>query len=184
VKFSIPNQCSTRETATIDEEFLKALDAANATKSDTTERLRVAMTFVQRANADDDAMTLTGEALLMGSAFEQLFGGPSSSYGLGKKFGELFREFGSVTVAEARQARAGIDLDTSKPEYAEAQPKWWVHRKWLEELYDVRSKATHKGHHADRPWGWTLGEHLLMAAVVFPLTVKALLAREGHILAH
>ena len=180
VNFSIPNQCSTREAAAIDEGFLAALDAANAAKSDTTERLRIAMMFVQRANADDDAMTLTGEALLMGSAFEQLFGGPSSSYGLGKRFGELFGEFGSVTVAEAREARPGIDIDTTKPEYAAAQPKWWVHRKWLEELYDVRSKATHKGHHADRPWGWRLDEHLFMAAFVFPLTVKILLAREGH----
>lgn len=116
----------------------------------------------------------------MGSAFEQLLGGPSSSYGLGKKFGQLFQEYGSVTVAEGRDARPGIEIDTSKPEYAEAQPKWWIHRKWLEELYDVRSKATHKGHHKDRPWGWSLTEHLLMAAFVFPLTVKVLLARGGH----
>jgi hypothetical protein len=180
VNFIIPNQCSTLEAATIDEGFLAALDAANSSKSDTSERLRIAMVFAQRANADDDAMTLTGEALLMGSAFEQLFGGPSSSYGLGEKCGELFGEFGSVTVAEAKAARPDIEIDDSKPEYAEAQPKWWVHRKWLEELYDVRSKATHKGHHAGRPWGWRLDEHLLMAAYVFPLVVKILLAREGH----
>jgi hypothetical protein len=180
VNFSIPLQCSTQDAAKIDETFLAALDTANAAKSDTTERLQIAMMFVQRSNADDDAMTLTGEALLMGSAFEQLFGGPSSSYGLGKKFGELFSQFGSVTVAEARVARSGIDIDTTKAEYAAAQPKWWVHRKWLEELYDVRSKATHKGHHAGRPWGWRLDEHLLMAAFVFPLTVKVLLAKEGR----
>jgi hypothetical protein len=153
VRFSIPPQCSTREAATIDEGFLTALDAANAAKSDTTERLRIAVLFVQRANADDDAMTLTAEALLMGSAFEQLLDGPSKAYQLGKKFGELFREFGSVTVAEALEKRPGIEVDTKNPEYADAQLRWWVHQKWLEELYDVRSKSAHDGHHAHRPWG-------------------------------
>lgn len=180
VNFSIPLQCSTRDAASIDESFLTALDAANTAKSATVERLRTALVFVQRANADDDAMTLEAEALLMGSAFEQLLGGPSKAYGLGRRFGQLFRRFGTVTVGEARERRPGIEIDTTKPEYAEAQPKWWVHQKWLEELYDVRSKATHKGHHADRSWGWTLREHLLIAALVFPLTLKVLLTNEGN----
>ena len=61
-----------------------------------------------------------------------------------------------------------------------AQPGWWVHRKWIEELYDARSQGVHKGHHAARKWGWGLHEHLVMAAHVFPLTVKLLLAREAH----
>lgn len=180
VNFSIPLQCSTRDAATIDKPFLAALDAANAAKSVTMERLRTALVFVQRANADDDAMTLEAEALLMASAFEQLLGGPSKAYALGRRFGQLFRRFGTATVAEARERRPGIEIDEAKPEYAEAQPKWWVHQKWLEELYDVRSKATHKGHHEDRSWGWTLREHLLMAAFVFPLTVKVLLVNEDR----
>ena len=50
----------------------------------------------------------------------------------------------------------------------------------MEELYSVRSKVAHKGHTSSRRWGWTVGEHLVMAAQVLPLTVKLLLAREGH----
>jgi hypothetical protein len=50
----------------------------------------------------------------------------------------------------------------------------------MEELYDVRSKAAHRGHHQQRQWGWSLPEHLLMAAFVFPLTVKLLLQHDGH----
>jgi hypothetical protein len=50
----------------------------------------------------------------------------------------------------------------------------------MEELYDVRSKSAHRGHHQQRQWGWTPGEHLLMAAFVFPLTVKLLLHHDGH----
>jgi hypothetical protein len=86
----------------------------------------------------------------------------------------------SVTVDDARKERPDIQIDTSTPEIAAAQPKWWVHRKWVEELYDVRSKVVHKGDHSSRSWGWQIGEHLVMAAHVFPLTVKLMLEKEGH----
>jgi hypothetical protein len=50
----------------------------------------------------------------------------------------------------------------------------------MKELYDVRSKAVHDGRHDDRQWGWTMSEHLLMAAHVFPRFTKLLLEAEGH----
>lgn len=125
-------------------------------------------------------MTEHAEAILMGSAFEQLLAGNASAYKLGKKFGELFGPFGSLTVDEARKVRPDIQIDTSTAEIAAAQPRWWAHRKWMEELYDFRSKVVHEGHHDCRPWGWQIGEHLVMAAHVFPLTVKLILEKEGH----
>lgn len=57
---------------------------------------------------------------------------------------------------------------------------WCVHRKWIEELYDLRSKVVHRGHHAGRNWGWSIFEHLVMSAHVFPLAVKLLLVENGH----
>jgi hypothetical protein len=50
----------------------------------------------------------------------------------------------------------------------------------MEELYDVRSKVVHKGHHDSGQWGWGIGQHLVMAAHAFPLTVKLLLEKEGR----
>jgi hypothetical protein len=181
-KFSIPTQCSIRDIADVDEALLKGLDAANRVDSPTIQRLRTALPFVQLANTDDDAMTEHAEAILMGSAFEQLLNGDASSYKLARKFSVLLNDAGKVTVAEAQKTRPNIQIenDAKHPERATAQPKWWVHRKWMEELYDLRSKVVHKGDHATRKWGWSMGEHLLMAAFVFPLTVKLLLAAEGH----
>ena len=54
-----------------------------------------------------------------------------------------------------------------------------MHKKWVEELYDVRSKVAHRGTTASREWGWSIHEHLVMAAHVFPLAVKLLLVQEG-----
>jgi len=116
----------------------------------------------------------------MGSAFEQLLGGDASAYKLGRKFGALFASCGSVTVEDAKKVRPGIEIDGSTPERAAAQPKWWVHRKWIEELYDVRSKSVHEGTADGQTWGWAPSEHLVMAAWVFPLAVKLLLQRDGH----
>lgn len=179
-KFSLPLQVSIREAACVDMKLLAALDAANSSGSTVIDRLRTALPFVELANTDDEFMTEHAEAILMGSAFEQLLAGDASAYKLGKRFGELFGQFGSVTVDDARKERPDIQIDTSTLEIAAAQPKWWVHRKWMEELYDVRSKVVHKGDHSSRSWGWQIGEHLVMAAHVFPLTVKLMLEKEGH----
>lgn len=179
VKFSAPLQCSFCELAKVDEALLKALNAGNAANCETLRRLRYALPFVSLANTDDDLMAERAEAILMGSAFEQLLGG-GSAYKLGRKFGILFRPYGNMTVDNARKVRPDIAIDTTMSERAAAQQEWWVHRKWFEELYDLRSKAVHKGTASVRSWGWSLREHLLMAAWVFPLAVKLLLQRDGH----
>jgi hypothetical protein len=179
-KFNLPIHCSIRVPAGVDEGFATALDAADRVDSTVIQRLRRAIPFVELANTDDELMTEDAEAILMGSAFEQLLDVDGRAYELGKAFGAVFRTFGSATVGEVQQVRPGIEIDTSTPERAAAQPKWFVHQKWMEELYDVRSKVVHRGTRTVREWGWSAFEHLLMAAQVFPLTVKLLMEREGN----
>jgi hypothetical protein len=180
-RFNLPPQVSIREPARIDEPLLAALDAAHSAGSETLDRLRTALPFVELANTDDDFMTQHAEAILMGSAFEQLLvAGHGTARTLGRTFGSLFRDFGSVTVDTARKVRPGIEIDIRKPERAAAQLQWWVHRKWMEELYDLRSRVIHAGDHGGRAWGWNIAAHLVMAAHVFTRAVKLLLAQEGH----
>ena len=179
VTFNVPVQCSIREPA-FDEDFLAGLSAAVAADSEVAGLLRTTLPFVEVANTDDDFMTEHAESILMASAYEQLFRGDAKKYKLGQRLAELFEEFGAVTVADAQKVRAGITIDESDADRAAAQPKWWVHRKWIEELYDMRNKVAHKGSYGCRSWGWTISEHLVMAAYVFPLAVKLLLGREGH----
>ena len=177
--FSTPAQCPLRDACAVDTPLLAALNDALAGGSTTMKRLRAALPFVQLANTDDDVMTADAEAILMASAFEQLLDGEGSKYRLGKSFGELFQDFGNVTVACAQQTRPDIEID-QKPDYAAAQREWWVHRKWVEELYRLRNRVAHEGSHGTRRRGWRPDEHLVMTAFVFPLAVKLLLSREGH----
>jgi len=143
------------------------------------QRLRSALPYVELANTDDDLLNESAEIILMASAFEQVFRADASAYKLTKKFGVLFNACGSVTVSAVTPVRPGIKLDED-PTYAAEQPNWWIHRKWVEELYDLRSKLVHRGVPTSRPWGWSPAEHLVMAAFVFPVVVKGLLEREGH----
>ncbi len=178
--FSTPVQYPLRDAVVVDTQLLAALSKALASDSETVRRLRTALPFVQLANTDDDVMTADTEAILMASAFEQLLDGGGSKYKLGKSFGELFQDFGNVTVASAQRTRPDIKIDESEPERADAQPQWWVHRKWVEELYDLRNKVAHEGSPGPRRWAWRPDEHLVMAAFVFPLAAKLLLSWEGH----
>ena len=176
--FSTPIQCPLGDSVVVDTQFLAALNKALASDSETVRRLRTALPFAQLANTDDDVMTADAEAVLMASAFEQLLDG-DGKYKLGKSLGKLFQDFGNVDVASALQTRPDIEID-SKPERADAQRKWWVHRKWVEELYSLRNKVAHEGSASRRRWAWQLDEHLVMAAFVFPLAVKLQLSQEGH----
>ena len=180
VTFNVPVQCSIRETAVFDEDFVAGLSAAVAADSAVAGLLRTTLPFVELANTDDDFMTEHAEVILMASAYEQLLRRPANKYKLGQKLAKLFGQFGSVTVADAQKVRAGITIDDSTADRAAAQPKWWVHQKWLEELYGMRNKVAHEGSDGGRSGGWTISEHLVMAAYVFPLAVKLLLEREGH----
>jgi hypothetical protein len=206
VKFHLPVQVRLDEAASVDVGLLAGIDAAHAVNNAVTGRLRTALPFVQQANTDDGTMTWHAEAILMSSAFEQLLRGDASAYTLGRKFGGLFKDFGSATVGAVQKVRTDIRIDAAPTDHWSwrvwvqvrdrfsiandkvgrwlaarhklAQQQWWVHRIWITELYDVRSKAVHKGTTATRPWGWSVFEHLVMAAHVFPLTVKLQLAAE------
>ena len=134
VTFNVPVQCSIREPAVFDEDFLAGLSAAVAADSEVAGLLRTTLPFVELANTDDDFMTEHAEAILMGSAYEQLLRGDASKYKLCKKLARLFKHFGAVTVADAQKVRPGITIDDRKADRAAAQPKWWVHQKWIEEF--------------------------------------------------
>ena len=77
--------------------------------------------------------------------------------------------------AKATAAHGGITFDAK---WEEHQRKWWLHKTWIDELYERRSDYAHDGA-TSASAGWTPFQHLLMTAFVFPLVVKKMLAGEG-----
>jgi hypothetical protein len=85
--------------------------------------------------------------------------------------------FGSVTVEQALDNRPGIRLC---PKYEKEQRGWRVHCKWMEEMYQLRNDYVHGNSITSGTWGWLPPEHLVIAALVFPLALKLLLVEEGY----
>lgn len=70
--------------------------AAHGANFQTIQRLRTALPFASLANTDDELMDAPAEAILMGSAFEQLLAGDASSYELGRKLVVLLKDCETV----------------------------------------------------------------------------------------
>jgi len=174
--FSLPIQCTPREPAEIDDAFLSALDACNAAGCSTLDRVRRSLPFVLLANTDDSLMSFDAESILMGSAFEQLFGigihVKKKAFELSSQFGELMKGYGSVTVEDAMAVRTRITTD---PKFATEQSRWFVHQKWMQEFYQIRNDSVHDGSAHAESSGWSSVEHLVLAALAFPLVIKLLL---------
>jgi hypothetical protein len=176
VKFSVPPQSKSFRETCVDTELAISGHRALAANSPMARRLIPALSFFNLANTDSDVLEQEAEIILMGSAFEQVL----DAYGarrLNEAVGQNLRPYASVTVDQAMAARTGI---VNEPEYEAQQRAWHLHRKWTQELYHLRNNYIHGEDFDSRTWGWHPLEHLVMAAFVFPLLVKLLLAAEGH----
>jgi hypothetical protein len=171
VRFVRPLECHTIDEVRVDRALLDALVAIDG---DVRERLMLVLPYVRLANSDSTTMLTLSEALLMASAFDVLLDADGKAYNLSKAFGELMQPFGSVRVSDLLNVRSGLHLERREDEL-----KWFAHRAWIRELYQLRNKATHAATTVTREWAWTVYEHLLMAAYVFPLVVKLLCEEQG-----
>jgi len=168
IKFSVPPQSKSLQETSIDADFAVAIDRAVAANSPAARRLVPTLSFFNLANTDSDVMDMDAEIILLGSAFEQVL----DAYGarrLNEAVGELLRPYAGVTVEQALPARPGIVVEA---QYEAAQRGWPLHRKWSQELYELRNNYAHGLDYGSRTWGWEPLEHLVMATFVFPLLVK------------
>ena len=179
MKFTIPVYADMAgELRQFDMGLLAALEQASSKGSSVANRLKAALSFFSLANTDSEAMVPDAEIILMISAYEQLLA-PSDTGArpLAQSLSALLDKFGSVTVEQALNNRPGIFLN---PRYEKEQRGWRVHRKWIEEMYHLRNSYAHGKSITGRTWGWAPLEHLVIAALVFPLALKLLLTAEGH----
>ena len=176
IKFSIPVQCAHLELCRVDlpllEAFNKCLDSPDAQVG----RLVQAMSLYDQAHTDSDAVMSRREVILIASAFEQLFANCNGADDLACKVSSLLDNYGSIKVGTS--ARSSMIQFSKGREKQEGD--WFIHRKWAQELYQMRNDFTHGNEIARRRWGWSITEHLVMASFMFPLLVKILLAESSN----
>lgn len=176
VKFSMPLECADRDAPVFDDSFLISLGYVLEEREPLARRLMQSIWLYNLACSDSHRISIEREIVLMVSAFEQLFSRCQGANDLACKIDTLLDGYGSVIVDNCSRIE-NIKL-TSGRENIEKQ--WSIHRKWIQELYQLRNDYTHGDDPMRRSWGWNDLEHSLMAAFVFPLIVKLLLAQKSQ----
>lgn len=175
LKYSRPLECKSLRPK-MDKDFLIALSELAKGNNKLYRRILGSIFFVQLANTDQPQMSLESEAILMASAFEQLFDA-QNKYKLTCAYKVCFSDYEMKKVKDVLHVRRGIE--ENKNEHKGLDSEWQLGRKWIQELYNLRNEAVHGGDLSKRKWGWSPFEHLVMAAFVFPLAVKILLSKEN-----
>lgn len=169
--FVVPVECQHLSEVELDESFAESLGRADSAGWPTMGRVVLALSFFLLANTDSPLVMHRAEAILMGAALDQLLQTDAADE-VADRVDALLRPYGSVKASS----------DFAKGRMSEAKAahgEWFLHKAWAWEFYVLRSMLVHGRDITKREWHWSLGEHLLVAAFVFPLFVKLLLARDS-----
>jgi len=176
VKFSMPLECANRDAPVFDDALLISLGYVLEEREPLARRLMQSIWLYNLACSDSHRISIEREIVLMVSGFEQLFSRCQGANDLACKIDTLLDGYGSVIVDNCSRIN-DIKLTSGKEKIEE---QWFLHRKWIQELYKLRNDYTHGDDPMRRSWGWNDLEHSLMAAFVFPLIVKLLLAQKSQ----
>lgn len=157
-----------------DFDLLSALNVARAADSCTWKRIEAALPFFLLGVSELQELTSHASAMLLALAFERLLNPKESKAHL------LAEAFHHVWSRYSRIKLGHTGLKADKDKYAFDQPNAPVHRKWVKELYEVRNSFVHHREADGRTSNWSTFQHVIAASFAFPLTVKLLLAGEGH----
>lgn len=175
VKFSMPLQCAHIDTPVFDDLLLTSLGYVLREGEPLARRLMQSIWLYNLACSDSHTISLEREIVLMVSAFEQLFSRCQGANDLACKIETLLDGYGSIEVEDCSR----IDRIKLSDGNENTEKQWYICRKWMQEIYQLRNDYTHGNDPTRRTWGWNVLEHSLMASFVFPLTVKILLAQES-----
>jgi len=170
IAITIPVNCHPVREVTLDDVLLKAL-AVHRTQSQNEEwaRWQNAISCFNQANTDGENVRYQVEWVLLCSAFEHLLEAASDYKDVAKKFVDAFTPSTHIPVKAAkRKAKTWTEPDAH------------LRHEWMKEFYRIRGDFAHGKLVSQQPTVWNPQEHLVLAAIAFPLLVRCLLTKSGH----
>ena len=158
----------------LDAECLQALEIAMAGREASADRLKDALQVLVGANTASPDVSVRTELVESVGAFSRLFGVWKERETVAAFVGIL------PPLLEADVVSYGTRV-TRDPLRKMLSSGGSLREAWQTDAYILRGQYAH-GHVDDPPYtsAWTLHEHLMLAAYIFPLTVKATLAAAGE----
>lgn len=181
VHFQMPIEAHETECPPPAHRLAKALDKARTNRTATWSAIVESLPFFLHGHSETAEMPDETCVMLSALAFERLLASPgkklNNANDVSESFAKLWDGYSTLTVANAK--RVSID---PHPKHGHSQSAWPIHRKWIKELYEARSKQAHGGSNPDRSSNWQPWQHIVIAAFSYPLSVKLRLAAEGSYL--
>ena len=158
-----------RNRVAIDIPLLTALNACTA-QANADEFIDAMLTY-NMANTDSSAVQLHVELVLSVGAFERVLGCRNGNHN------DLANAFLVALVPRADIAR--VDCARLRAHPTKSPRATTVREVWIRDLFSLRGDLAHGKVGPEYPSIWSLREHLLLAAYVFPFVMKVQLERAG-----
>ena len=152
-----------------DDGFLKALKCVAAGSSPHHSNILDSLFFFSLANTDDQHASLRVEAVLSQWSVEHLLGGCEGNLQYCQKLAKVVGPWVKCRLDDTDRSAGQRPKKRLPPD-----PSILDH--WAYEHYELRNKITHGNEWKRLDWRWTIFEHCVFAAWLYPLLVKVQLS--------
>jgi hypothetical protein len=165
-----PPHCDTSRVLTLDETLLRTLLEKRA-QANTNEwsRWQNSISCFNQANTDAEGIRPQTEWVLLCGALQHLLDAGSKDKAVATAFHRALTPNHEILVGKAKRRLATWTDEDKSLRYA-----------WMKEFYGIRGDFAHGRLNTKRPAAWTIQEHLVLAAIAFPLIAKTLLRLNGQ----
>lgn len=170
ITITVPVHCQTVREVELDEDLLRALVEHRAKSKDGEwSKWQNALACFNQANTDSDNFRFQTEWMLFCGAFEHILDARPDARDVAEKFCNAVRPRESMLASSAnRRSTNWTGADKS------------LRYEWMREFYRIRGDFAHGRLNTQQPAVWNPREHLVLAAIAFPLLVRCLLRNAGQ----
>lgn len=170
VTLSMPVHISNAGSVTLDDALLSALaEFRKAADSDEWARWQNAIACFNQANTDNETVRHQVEWVLMCSALEHILDAKSEAKDVARRFADVILPREPVQIKNSKRRSTSW-----------TNPEEHLRFEWMREFYRIRGDFAHGKLVTRQPSSWNVLEHLVLAAIAFPLVVRRLLEDAGH----
>lgn len=168
IAITIPVHVHTIPSVSLDESLLAALLAHRSGAGSEWGRWQSAISCFNWANTDSDNIRHQVEWVNLCGAFEHLLDAKRMAEDVARRFSEVLIPCDPLLARDSnRRGAKGGDKGQS------------LRYEWMREFYRIRGDFAHGKLSSRQATEWEPLEHLVLAAIAFPLVVKELLNRSG-----
>lgn len=164
ISITVPPHCSPIRKVVVDANLITSLFGHRRDHPDEWTRWLNAISSFNQANTDAENFRHQVEWVLLCSAFEHLLDAESKAIDVATKFANLLVPSESKLVRDATR-RSARWREEGRP----------LRFEWMREFYRIRGDFAHGRLESRQDMVWSLGEHMVLATIAFPLLVKLLL---------